>query len=88
MKTLLSITAALAVMASVPATAQERGPGHWEWQTRHVPGPNKSNRSPLVRVWVKDAPAVASCDCAMMRDAATAAECMAMPRKGSGPSQG
>lgn len=89
MKTLLSIAAALAAFTSVSAaSAHDRGPGHWEWQSRSVPGPNKSNLPTRVRVWVKDAPAVASCDRAMMCDTATAADCMAMPHKGESSSRG
>lgn len=45
-------------------------------------GPNKSNLPSRVRVWVNDAPTVANCDCAMTRDTAMAADCMAMPHKG------
>lgn len=89
MKTLLSIAAALAAFTSVSAaSAHDRGPGHWEWQSRAVPGPSKSNLPSQVRVWVKDAPAVANCDCAMMRDTAMAADCMAMPHKGASASHG
>lgn len=89
MKTLLSIAAALAAFTSVSAaSAHDRGSGHWEWQPRTAPGPNKSNLPSQVRVWVKDAPAVASCDCAMMQGTAMAADCMAMPRKGGSSSHG
>lgn len=89
MKTLLSIAAAFAALTSVSAaSAHDRGPGHWEWQSRAAPGPSKSNLPSRVRVWVKDAPTVASCDCAMMRDPAMAADCMEMPRKGAGASHG
>ncbi len=91
MKTLITLAAALAAFTSVSAaSAHDRAPGHWEWQSRAAPGPNKSNLPSQVRVWVKDAPAVANanCDCAMMRDTATAADCMAMPHKGGSASHG
>lgn len=89
MKTLLSIAAALAALTSVSAaSAHDRGPGHWEWQSRPAPGPNKSNLPSRVRVWVKDAPTVAHCDCAMMRDIAMAGDCMAMPHKGGSSAHG
>ncbi len=89
MKNLLTLAAALAAFTSVSAaSAQDRGPGHWEWQTRAAPGPNKSSLPSRVRVWVKDAPTVANCDCAMMRDTAMAADCMAMPHKGGSSSHG
>lgn len=88
MKTLLSIAAALAALTSVSAaSAHERGPGHWEWQSRATPGPNKSNLPSRVRVWVKDDQAgVASCECEMMKSAP--ADCMMMPGKGTAPSAG
>lgn len=89
MKTLLSIAAALAAFTSVSAaSAHDRGPGHWEWQSRPTPGPHKSNSPQQVRVWVQDGPTVANCDCAMMRDTAMAADCMAMPHKGGSSSHG
>lgn len=89
MKTLLTLAAALAAFTSVSAaSAQDRAPGHWEWQSRPAPGPNKSNLPSRVRVWVKDATTVANCDCAMMRDTAMAADCMAMPHKGGSASHG
>lgn len=80
MKILLTIAAAVAAITSASiASAHERGPGHWEWQHRSVPGPNKSNLPSRVRLWVKDTPAMANCDCAMMRDAATRHACMEKP---------
>lgn len=89
MRAFLSIAAAIAAFTSVSAvSAHERGPGHWEWQSRAAPGPNKSNLPTRVRVWIKDAPDVASCDCAMMHDTAMAADCMATPHKGAAPSHG
>ena len=82
MKTLLSIAAALAAFNSVSAAAaHDRAPGHWEWQSRSVPGPNKSNLPSRVRVRANDAPTVANCDCAMMRDTAMAADCIALPHQ-------
>lgn len=76
-------TAAAACAAAIPAApalAQAPGGGHYEWQARPVPGPNKSGIAPRVRVWVKDdAAKTASCDCAMMHDKANAAHCMAGP---------
>ena len=73
MKNLLTLAAALAAFTSVSAqAANDRGSGHWEWQSRPTPGPNKSNLPSRVRVWVKDA----------------AADCMKMPGKGAAPSNG
>ncbi|MCC6480457.1 MAG: hypothetical protein IT552_14795 [Sphingomonadaceae bacterium] len=86
---MITLAAALAAFTSVSAAAaQDRGPGHWEWQSRPTPGPNKSNLPSRVRVWVNDAPTVANCDCAMTRDTAMAADCMAMPHKGGSASHG
>ena len=86
MKTLLSIAAALAAIttASVAfAHDASAASGHYEWQPRVAIGPNKSNIATQVRVWVKDRPDLASCDCAMMHQAPMAAACMEMiPRKG------
>lgn len=80
MKTLLTFAAAVAVLTSASAaSAHERDPGHWEWQNRPVYGPNKSNLPTRVRVWVKEAPAMANCDCAMMQGAANRQACMEMP---------
>ena len=56
MKTLLSIAAAFAAFASASvasahdATATSIS-GHYEWQSRPVFGPNKSNLPTQVRVW-------------------------------------
>lgn len=88
MKILLTIAATLAAFTSVSAQAtNDRGPGHYEWQSRPIPGPNKSNLPSRVRVWVKDnQTTMANCDCDMMKVAA--ADCMMMPGKGSSPSKG
>lgn len=88
MKILLTIAATLAAFTSVSAqAASDRGPGHYEWQSRHVPGPNKSNLPSRVRVWVKDdQDRMANCDCDMMKVAA--ADCMMMPGNGAAPSNG
>lgn len=93
MKTLLSIAAALAAFTSASvAFANDAQPtsatGHYEWQSRPVFGPNKSNIPAQVRVWVKDMTDVAGCDCAMMHGTAMAADCMAMPHKDGNPSHG
>lgn len=89
MKILLTFAATLAAFTSVSAaSASERLGGHYEWQNRPVYGPNKSNLPSRTRVWVKDATDMASCDCAMMRDKATAADCMAMPSHGARHSKG
>ena len=90
MKTLLSIAAALAAFSSASAAfANDTAPanGHYEWQSRPTFGPNKSGLPSQVRVWVRDAPAVANCDCAMMK--MSAADCMMdMPGKRAVPSAG
>ena len=88
MKTFLTLAATLAAFTSVStAAANERSGGHYEWQNRPVYGP-KSNFPTRVRVWVKDATDMANCDCAMMRDKATKAACMDMPKNGAGHSKG
>ena len=93
MKTLLSIAAAFAALASASvafahdATATATS-GHYEWKSQPVFGPHKSNIPAQVRVWVKDNPDLANCDCAMMHDSAMSAECMTMPHKGSSASHG
>lgn len=86
MKILLTFAATLAALTSVSAaSANERTGGHYEWQNRAVFGPNKANLPTRVRVWVKDAPAMAAdCDCAMMRDKAKMASCMDMPNRSKG----
>ena len=88
MKILLTIAATLAAFTSVSAqAANDRGPGHYEWQSRPTPGPNKSNLPSRVRVWVKDDQTkMANCDCDMMKVAV--ADCMMMPGKGASPSKG
>jgi hypothetical protein len=89
MKTFLTLVAALAAATTVSAaSAHDRGPGHWEWQSRSTFGPNKSNAPSRVRVWIRDAQdVVASCDCPMMKD--HAADCMMdMRGKGKAPSAG
>lgn len=88
MKILLTVAATLAAFAAVSAqAATDRGPGHWEWQSRQAPGPNKSNLPSRVRVWIKDDQArMASCDCDMMKVAP--ADCMMVPGKGAAPSKG
>lgn len=88
MKILLTLAVTLAAFTSVPAAAaNEPSGGHYEWQNRAVYGP-KSNFPTRVRVWVEGAPEMASCDCAMMRDKATKAACMDMPKNGAGHSKG
>ena len=91
MKTLLSITAAIAAFSSASAAfARDTAPatGHYEWQSRPTFGPNKSHLPSQVQIWVGDTPAVTIGDCAMMHQSAMAADCMAMPRKGAGSSHG
>ena len=88
MKILMTIAATLAALTSVSAqAANDRGPGHWEWQSRQTPGPNKSNLPSRVRVWVKDDQAkMANCDCDMMK--VDAADCMMKPGKATNSSNG
>lgn len=85
MKTLITVAALAAATLATPVLAQEAQGGHYEWQTRYVPGPNKSNISPRTRVWVKDAPMqMANCDCDMMKSAP--ADCMSkMPGNAGSP---
>lgn len=81
--------AALAVTAfAAPSFAQEKKDGHYEWQERHVPGPNKSNITRRVRVWVKDAASqITHSNCVKTKTAAT--DCMqSMPGKAMMPSKG
>jgi|GEM_PF-564796 len=89
MKILPTIAATLAAFTSVSAaSASEASGGHYEWQNRAQPGPNKSNLPSRVRVWVKDASTVAICNCAMMHDETTKAACMDMGNNGAGHSKG
>lgn len=75
MKTIFAVAALAAATLAAPALAQEAPGGHYEWQTRQVPGPNKSNTTSRVRVWVKDKPAqMAECACDMMKS--NPADCM------------
>lgn len=89
MKILLTVAATLAAFTSVSiAAASQPSGGHYEWQNRPQPGPNKTNLPSRVRVWVKDAIDMASDDCAMMRNKSTSADCMAMPGNGERRSKG
>lgn len=89
MKIIMTIAATLAVFASSSSvSAMAPLGGHCEWQYKPHPGANKSFQSDYNRVWIKDAPRVANCDCAMMQGSATAADCMAMLHKGALPSNG
>ena len=88
MKTLLSIAAALAAVASASVAfahdARATGSsGHYEWQSRSTFGPRAPLSAPA-RIWVGDTKDVASCDCAMMHETAMSADCMAIPHKGAG----
>ena len=91
MKTIFAVAlAALSITVSSAAIANpvsETG-GHYEWQNRMQPGPNKSNLPSRVRVWVKDKVAAADCDCTMMKDQATAKACMNMQGHGASHSKG
>lgn len=91
MKNLIKMAAALAAFSSASIAFAQDAPsstGHYEWQSSNVFGVNKSSLPSRVRVWVKDVARVANCDCAMMNDAATLADCMAMPHKGTSASHG
>ncbi|KTE16856.1 hypothetical protein [Sphingopyxis sp. H115] len=75
MKPFFAVAALAAATLAAPVFAQEASRGHYEWQTRQVPGPNKSNTTSRIRVWVKDKSAqMANCDCDMMK--ADTADCM------------
>lgn len=89
MKTFLTIAATLAAFAlASPLSAMTPSGGHYEWQYKPHPGASKALQSDYRRVWIKDAPSMANCDCTMMQDSAFAAECMTMPHKGAKPSNG
>ncbi|KTE19285.1 hypothetical protein ATE67_14880 [Sphingopyxis sp. H050] len=75
MKTIFAVAAFAAATLATPVFAQDATGGHYEWQARQVPGPNKSGIAPRVRVWVKDAPMqMADCHCDMMK--ASPGDCM------------
>ena len=75
MKTIIAVAALAAATLAAPVLAQDQSGGHYEWQTRQVPGPNKSGTTTRVRVWVKDKPGqMAHCDCDMMT--VSPADCM------------
>lgn len=88
MKKLVFAAAIAAVGLATPTFAQDKAGGHYEWRERQIPGPNKSNIMPRIRVWVDHAPSeMASCDCDMMKsDAAGCMKTMSarqmMPAKG------
>ncbi len=88
MKTIFAVAALAAATLAAPVFAQAAPGGHYEWQARLVPGPNKSNINPRMRVWVKDGEApMAHCDCDMMK--ASPGDCMRkMPSGQNMPSQG
>lgn len=84
MKTIFAVAALAAATLAAPVLAQDQSGGHYEWQTRQVPGPNKSGTTTRVRVWVKDKPGqMAHCDCDMMK--VSPADCM---KKMSGDQMG
>ena len=76
MKTILILAAAIAALTTASTSfANTPAGGHWDWQTRPTPGPNKSNLPQQVRVWIKDAGTeVADCNCNMMK--MSAPDCM------------
>ncbi|HJS11515.1 hypothetical protein [Sphingopyxis sp.] len=88
MKMILAAAILAATAFAAPSFAQEKKDGHYEWQERYVPGPNKSNIASRTRVWVRDAASqMAHCDCAMMKS--DAADCMkSMFGKATMPSEG
>ena len=89
MKTILTLAAALAAFTTASASlAQTPAGGHWVWQSRITPGPNRANLPQQVRVWVRDGgPEVADCNCNMMK--MSAADCMMdMQGKRAAPSDG
>lgn len=89
MKILLTVAATLAAFTSLSAaSASDRAGGHYEWQNRSQPGPNKANLPSRVRVWVTDMVAVADCDCAIAKQRDSAAACMDMPNQGASHSKG
>jgi hypothetical protein len=88
MKTIFTVAALAAATLATPVFAQGAPGGHYEWQTRQVPGPNKPNINPRVRVWVKDEPArMAHCDRDMMKSSPAACQ-SEMPGVHMMPSQG
>ena len=89
MKICLTLAAAVAASVSAAsASAMAPAGGHYEWQYKPHPGSSKSLRPDYKRVWIKDASGMANCDCTMMQDTASAADCMAMPHKGDKPANG
>lgn len=95
MKTINLSAAAIAVALSTfaitaPVFAQDASTsgarGHYEWRQ----SPNYGPRAPFTaprRVWVPDAPQVASCDCDMMKMSSTdAADCMKQMHSMASPS--
>lgn len=89
MKTILTLAAALAAFTTASTSfAQTPVGGHWEWQARSTPGPNRANLPQQVRVWIKDVGSdMADCNCAMMKMGAS--DCMmGMPGKPKAPSAG
>ena len=87
MKTILTLAAAIAALASASASFANTPGGHWEWQSHSTFGPNKSNVTPQIRVWVRDRSSeVASCNCDMMK--MSAADCKMMSGKRRAPSAG
>ncbi len=89
MKMILTLAAAIAALTTASASfASTPAGGHWDWQSRLTPGPNKSGLPRRVRVWIKDPDTeAADCNCSMMK--MSAADCMIdMPDKRAVPSAG
>ena len=89
MKMILTFAAAIVAFTTTSASfAHTPAGGHWAWQSRITPGPNRANLPQQVRVWIKDAGTeVADCNCAMMK--MSAAKCTTdMTGKLTAPSAG
>ncbi|NML95716.1 hypothetical protein [Novosphingobium olei] len=86
MKPILTLAAVAAALATTSvASAHDASNGHWDWRGQSPFGP-RSIAYPSNRVWVKDnAPAVASCNCSMMKTDC-AKRMMGMSRKSHSPS--
>ena len=89
MKTILTLAATLAAFTTASTSfAQAPAGGHWAWQSRIIPGPNRANLPQQVRVWIMNGGTeMANCNCAKMK--MSAGDCRtAMPGKSAVPSAG
>lgn len=54
MKTMFAVVALATAALAAPVLAQEAPDGHYEWEARQVPGPNKSSPADCMKKMAGD----------------------------------